>query len=155
MRTARDVMHRPPPTTAPETPVQNAAAQILRDGVDGLCVVDGDRLIGVVTTMDLLVRGKAPHIPPVFVFLDLVVPIENPLRSTEEIERMTARDVRGLMTTEVQVATPDTPVGEIVRWMMEQHLSLIPVVEHDRLVGVVTKPAMLREAYGLSRAPSE
>jgi CBS domain-containing protein len=155
MRTARDVMHSPPPTIAPETSVQTAAAQVLRDGVDGLCVVEGDRFIGVITTMDLLIRGKAPHAPPVFVILDVVFPIENPLRTSDELDRITARNVGGLMTTEVQVATPDTPVGEIVRWMIDKHLSLIPVIEHGRLIGIVTKPAMLREAYGLGRAPSE
>ena len=155
MRTARDVMHHPPATTTPETAVRTAAEQILSAGVDGLCVVDEGRLVGVVTTMDLLVHGKAPHVTPVFVFLDMVVPIENPLRTTDEIGRMLARDVRGLMTTDVQIATPNTPVSEIVRWMMEQHLSLIPVVEHEHLIGVITKPAMLREAYGLGRAKAD
>jgi CBS domain-containing protein len=44
-----------------------------------------------------------------------------------------------IMTREVAVVTPDTPVGELARLMVDGGFSGIPVVVGKRLVGLVTE----------------
>ena len=69
---------------------------------------------------------------------------------------ITDRDIRGQMgrvdTTEVRVAmsenpptvTPTTPVHDAAQILFEQKLDGLPVVENERLVGVITNSDILR-----------
>jgi CBS domain-containing protein len=48
------------------------------------------------------------------------------------------------MTCEVVSVRPDTPLAEIVALMEAQGIKRLPVVEHDRLVGIVSRADLLR-----------
>lgn len=54
---------------------------------------------------------------------------------------MRASDV---MTTEVLSAAPDTQVAELARLMLERRISGLPVLDHGRLVGVVSEGDLVR-----------
>jgi CBS domain-containing protein len=60
----------------------------------------------------------------------------------------TAR-VDEIMTRDVVAVHPDTPVGELVRILLERDLRSVPVVDDDRLVGIVTNRDLVERA-GLS-----
>ncbi|MBX3249082.1 MAG: CBS domain-containing protein [Myxococcales bacterium] len=53
-RTVREVMQPAPPTVGPDEPAELALARLLERGVSALAVVDGERLVGIVTERDLL-----------------------------------------------------------------------------------------------------
>lgn len=148
MRIARDVMGPVQATVLRVTPVSEVAALLRDRAMDGVCVVDGDHLVGVVTAMDLIAREKPVHVPAVVVLMDLVIPLEGARRTEADIAKITARTAGELMTTEVTAAAPDTTLTEVAGWMVERHLSMIPVVDGGRLVGVITKHDMLRAAFG-------
>lgn len=46
--------------------------------------------------------------------------------------------IQDVMTADVSFVTPDTPILEIARKMREDDIGSTPVVENDRLVGMVT-----------------
>jgi CBS domain-containing protein len=46
--------------------------------------------------------------------------------------------IRDVMTTDVSYVEPSTPIREIARKMSEGDIGSTPVVENDRLVGMVT-----------------
>jgi CBS domain-containing protein len=149
MRTAADVMNRDPITVRPDLPVQDLANLLLDGKNDGACVVEDGRLVGVVTTMDLIYREKRVHLPTFFWFLDAMIPLESPFRTQREVAKIAAATVRDLMTTTPIVAEPSTLVDAVASMMIDHHVSLVPVVDQGRLVGVVTKAGMLREAFGI------
>ncbi len=83
-----------------------------------LPIVDGNRLVGVVTHRDILrVAGRLGR---------------------SEKERIVARDI---MTEEVYTVTPDTPVVEVARQMFSRKLGCVPIVdgENHKLVGITTE----------------
>jgi CBS domain-containing membrane protein len=47
--------------------------------------------------------------------------------------------VKEVMSTDVITTTPDTPLVEVARVMMERKIGCLPVVENGRLVGIVTE----------------
>jgi acetoin utilization protein AcuB len=53
-RPATEMMRTDPVTVAPETPVPQAVTRLLKHSVSALPVIDGDTLVGIVTTRDLL-----------------------------------------------------------------------------------------------------
>lgn len=46
--------------------------------------------------------------------------------------------VSEIMTKGVKVVTPDTRIPEIARRMRDEHVGALPVLDNDRLIGVVT-----------------
>ena len=68
---------------------------------------------------------------------------------------MTARD---LMTPEPASCTPDTPIPDVARLMVQCDCGQIPVVEHDdrkKVVGVVTDRDIVCRTIAENRSPLE
>jgi nucleotide-binding universal stress UspA family protein len=57
------------------------------------------------------------------------------------LERLTVGEV---MTRRVLIVEPEAPLAEAVRQMLEQKIGALPVVEHGRLVGIITEIDVLR-----------
>ncbi|MCX7926224.1 MAG: GGDEF domain-containing protein [Fimbriimonadales bacterium] len=53
--------------------------------------------------------------------------------------------VREVMTTELMVATPQTPLRTVAEWFQRQRQTVMPVMEGDRLVGLITVFDLLAE----------
>jgi CBS domain-containing protein len=51
-----------------------------------------------------------------------------------------------IMTPDVISAGPDTPLTELVRLMLEKGISALPIVEHGRIVGIVSEGDLFRRA---------
>src|SRR5579872_542157 len=47
--------------------------------------------------------------------------------------------VKEVMTSEVITTTPDTPLAEAARLLVERKIGCLPVVEAGRLVGIITE----------------
>lgn len=146
MPTARDVMHAPAPAVPPEMTVQALYDWLRERDLDGACVVEAGELLGVVTTMDLVYRDKALHLPTFFVLLDAVLPIGG--TSEHEVRKITGRTVADICTRDVVTVPADTDVRTIASRMVEEHLSVVPVVDGERLLGMITKDDVLRAHFG-------
>jgi len=147
MQTAGEVMQESR-SVSPTLSVQELARLLLEERLDGVCVVAEDgALAGVVTSMDLIYQEKALHLPTFFVLLDGVLPLDSPWRAERELDKISGAQVADIMTTDPVFVRPETPLEEVATLMVERHISIVPVVADERLVGVVTKPAMLRAAF--------
>lgn len=142
MKTARDLME-PPVRIDPSAGVRELADLLLKTQADGACVVSGDRLVGVVTTMDLVFKNKRVHLPTLLAVLDAVIPLGRMRDVEEEMEKIAAATVGELMSDEVKSVGPDAAMDEVATLMVEGHVTLVPVVDDDRLLGVVTKRGLL------------
>jgi CBS domain-containing protein len=131
----------------PDLPLRELVELLLREHADGACVAEGDRLLGVVTTMDLVFQEKQVQLPSMLAVMDFVIPLEPPDRLRRELDKISATRVRDLMSTGLYIVDGDTPVAEVASAMVDRHLTLVPVVEHGRLIGMVTKPALLRAVF--------
>ena len=109
----RDVMTPNPKTVTPNDSIQNAA-RIMRDEDTGAVpVVDNGRPVGIVTDRDIVIRAVADG-----------APLNGP--------------VREIVTGTVVVATPDMSTREASELMSEHQVRRLPVVENERLVGIVS-----------------
>jgi diguanylate cyclase (GGDEF)-like protein len=55
------------------------------------------------------------------------------------------KTVREVMTTELLVATPQTPLRVVAEWLQRHRQTVLPVVEDERLVGIITVYDLLSE----------
>lgn len=145
MKTARDLMQAPL-TVAPSIGVKDLANLLLRERVDGACVVDGDRLVGVVTAMDLIHREKSVPSMGNFSFLDALIPVSPDAQA--EVERMFASRAGELMSQPPITVQAEDLLVHIADLLVDRHLTVLPVLEHGRLLGMITKPTLLQAIWG-------
>ena len=109
----RDVMTPNPRTVGAEESIQNAA-RIMRDEDTGAVpVVDNGRPIGMITDRDIAVRAVADG-------------------------GQVSRPVREFVTSAVVTATPEMSTREAAQLMSEHQIRRLPVIENERLVGIVS-----------------
>ena len=120
----RDVMASPVVTVGPGAALKEVASLLVERRINAVPVVDaGDRLIGIVSEADLLsletgqvaaAGGAPPH-------------------SAGEVMRQS-----------VYTLTGDTDATAAARLMLRHRLKSVPVVDGDRVVGMVTRRDLLR-----------
>jgi CBS domain-containing protein len=126
-----------PKTVGPDTALKEAARDMVRLGVGGLPVVDGDGLIvGMLGERELLRtlsgylqggRGegaRAPGVPAV---------------------RATVRDA---MTRQVLCVSPDQAIADVSSMMTNKDVDRVPVVRDGRIVGMLTRGDIVRKLLG-------
>lgn len=110
------------------------ADDIMRLGrVRHMPVLDGERLVGILSNRDLLAASltKALTFEP-----------------AHRRAFMRAVDVRETMTKDVVTVGPDMPLAEAARIMIERQIGCLPVVKGEgRLLGLLTETDLLRAAY--------
>jgi CBS-domain-containing membrane protein len=139
---AADVMTRDILSVGPETPVAEAIGLMLDDRVSGLPVIDDvGQLVGILTEGDLLRRGETGterHRPR---WLEILM---GPGRLASEYVRTHGRKVEDIMTREPVSVAPETPLDEIVELMERHRIKRVPVLEGEKLVGIVSRADFLR-----------
>lgn len=129
-------------TVTPQDSVE-AVIRVLREHeLPGVPVVnDGGRCVGIVTEEDLVLRDSSAdlHLPHHIDLMGGVVFLE-PLKHFEDrLRKAFASNVEDMMTADPVTVAPEASVGEAARLIAERKHNRLPVVDHGRLVGVVTR----------------
>ncbi len=135
----RRFMTSPAIAVEPGLPAPELARLLAERGISGAPVVRDGELLGVVSIKDFLPRlGLAKDATPMALVAGL---ISGSLCTLADLSGLTAGE---LMTAPALSVGPDTPVGEAARLMEGARINRLPVVENDRLVGIVTRDDMVR-----------
>ena len=145
MKTAADIMTPDPVTVTPETTLREAARLLLEGHFNGLPVVEDGRLAGLITRSDLVSLGRKVYAPGYFLLLGGAVPLQLPGRFEHAVERMTATTVGEVMTAEPCTVSPGTSLEDLATTMVERRWYSLPVVEGERLVGIVGMEDLFRQ----------
>ncbi|HHN65983.1 MAG TPA: CBS domain-containing protein [Nitrospirae bacterium] len=146
---AADIMTRDVITVTPETSVEELGRLFIERDISGAPVVDSEgRLVGIVTENDLIKKERPFHIPTIIRIFDAIIPIESDSRVEEEIKKMTATTVQDICTRDVITVDVDTTLPEIAEIMTEKGVHLLPVMDGDRLVGIIGKKDVIRAISG-------
>ena len=145
MLKAKDIMTRDVITVTPETEVTAIARILLEKHFNGLPVVDENgNLVGIVCQSDLIAEQKKLPIPSVFTILDTFIPIYPPGKTEKEIQKITAMKASQTMTRNTVTVDPETGLDEIASIMVNKSIHTIPVVENNKLVGIIGKRDILK-----------
>lgn len=115
MKTARDLMTSPAECLAPDETLVDAARMFSKYDVGSMPVVDGDTLVGVITDRDIVVEGVSKN-------LDL---------TDTPVSRIMSKSVITVQVTDDAEA--------VARVLADNQIRRVPVVDGDRVVGVVSQ----------------
>ena len=145
MKTAKDIMQKEVISITPETEITRAVEILLTNHINGVPVVDEDgNLKGILCQSDLIFQQKNISLPPILTFLDSIIPLASSKKLEHELEKMAAVTVAQAMVKDPVTVTPDAPVSDIAALMVEKHFHTIPVVQEDKVVGIVGKEDVLK-----------
>jgi signal-transduction protein with cAMP-binding, CBS, and nucleotidyltransferase domain len=114
MQKVRDVMTATPLVLDARAPVQDAARHMRDHAVGDVLVTDGERLCGIVTDRDLVVRALADGYDP----------------KTTTVGQVCSRDLVAVEADDDVQHAVDTMRGRAIR--------RVPVIDQGRLAGVVS-----------------
>lgn len=112
----REVMHPDPVTVSAGTSLKEAYKIMEEKNIRHLPVVDGEKILGIVTDRDLRLATS--------------VLSKYPFDTSSAVEKV--------MSHPVQTAHPSDPIEIATRTMRELKIGCLPVVEDGQLVGIVT-----------------
>lgn len=121
-KSIRDAMTSNPRGVETATPIVEAARLMKSEDVGSLPVVEGDRLVGMLTDRDVVIRVVAEG---------------------KDVESTTAGEIasRDLVTVD-----PQQELDEALRLMAQHQVRRLPVVEEDgRLVGILAQADVAQE----------
>jgi CBS domain-containing protein len=133
-----DVMTQRPRAVAPQTPLTEVAQLMESDDVGSVPVVEGERLVGIVTDRDIVVRAIAKGKDP------------------------TGMPASDISSRELVTVHPDDDLSDALELMAQHQVRRLAVTADDRLVGVVSQADVARQGKdketgqvveGISREP--
>ena len=144
MLKAKDVMTTNPITVTPDMEIINAAKTLLENRINGVPVIEKGKLVGILCQSDLISQQKKFPMPSLFTFLDGFIPLQSNKDIEKTVKKIAATVVRDAMTLNPVTVTPDTDIEEIAGLMIDKNFHTIPVVEKNRLVGIIGKEDILK-----------
>ena len=147
----KNVMTPNPVTILVHDKVSKAAAILRKNRIGGLPVMDGDRIAGMITESDILSLLDTGELSD-----DLWLPsplevIEVPVREFINWEKTKSalsdignKEVYDVMSTDVVSIDVDADIEEGASLMLNNGIARLPVLENNRLVGIVTRLDLVR-----------
>jgi CBS domain-containing protein len=140
--TVRDIMEADVPRIAPSDSVETVLNVMREHELPGVPVTnDAGRCVGIITDADLVLSedGSDLHLPHYVELFGGVVFLEPLRRFEERLRKAFSSTAADLMTADPVTIGPDATVHEAARVISDRGHNRLPVVEHGRLVGVVTR----------------
>jgi CBS domain-containing protein len=142
----RDIMDADPASVTVADSVETVL-HVLRDhDLPGVPVVnEGGRCVGIITEEDLVLTDENEdfHMPHYFQLFGGVVFLESVSHWEERVRKAFAATAEDMMTADPITIEPTATVREAAKLIARRKHNRLPVVEHGRLVGVVTRVDVL------------
>ncbi len=110
----KDIMSKNVRVVRPDTPAQEVVATLDKFNIDSVIVVQKDKPIGIVTIRDVVRRLSMEYVAP---------------------RILSAREMMSSPLTTINV---EATVDEAAKLMAKNNVKTLPVMDNDRMVGVVS-----------------
>ena len=133
-----EIMNRDLVTVDKQASLRRARRILDQHRIRHLLVMEGKRLVGIVTDRDL--RQAAPS-------------SKSPLTTSERQEFMDELKVLEVMSRKLITASSTTTIREAAKVMVSEKIGCLPVVDGNQLVGIVTQADLLEMLVRGEQAP--
>ena len=138
-----EISHDEWPTLGPDETVEGTIKLFAESGISGAPVVDGGRLVGIVTEGDLIFRDADIKAPGFLDILGGLIPLGSWDEYRKEALKSAGVTVDEVMTRELITISPDASLAEASTIMADKRVKILPVAEGDALQGVITRMDIL------------
>lgn len=146
----RDLMTSDVVVVEAEERLEQAAKKLRKHGISGAPVVEGSKVLGVLSEADLLEVLEEKDVsfftvlPSPFEVFELPVRVklglEKAAKRTGQVAKMRVKEV---MSEGAITIPPESDISEAARIIRERDINRLPVVEKGKLVGIITRADLL------------
>lgn len=147
MKRVRDVVNTNIQTITKDTLVGEIVSIMKEKKLGKLPVLDEDKIVGVVSRNDILVKqGKSP-VPPVIAFWEIMIALPNSKGFKEKMKKFISFKAEDIMDKDFYTADIDDELEGVVTNMLDKNYNCVLVLENKKLVGIVTKSDLINKCY--------
>jgi CBS domain-containing protein len=144
----KDVMSKNVITISPEDSISDAIEKMAKNNISGLIVVEGEKVVGVISESDVLrvFKSEIPEISTsTSATLSIFLILEKGIKAINEMKKIGKLKVKNLMSKRVFYVKPEDTILEAARIMSKKDVRRLPVIdENGKLVGVISRTDILR-----------
>ena len=131
-------------TLTSDNTVKEAANLMLDKNISIIPVIDSDnKLLGVVTQSDFI--GKKVEVPHAIMGIKQIFGETFHSKNVEDVfAAVRDKKLGDVMTTNLKTVTPEETLNHVLNVLINNNLKRIPVVEGDKLVGVITRRDIMK-----------
>ncbi|KGK98128.1 histidine kinase [Methanococcoides methylutens] len=151
----KDIMSSSVIVCSPEDSISSVAQLLKKEDISGVPVVSGSNVMGIVSEGDLLKLLEIPEhgglwLPSPFEVIE--IPIRE-LISWEDTKKMLSdvgsKPVSDIMEKEIITVSLESSVEDASRSMTKHKVNRLPVLDGDKLVGIITRGDIIRGLAGI------
>lgn len=149
----KDAMTKYVITLSPEETIRDASEKFAMKNISGAPVVDeSGKVVGILSEADILHMLGTYYTQNNVVFLptpfDLIeIPFRQVITFTEAkvaLEDISKKKVKEIMKKNVITVTSDAPVEYAAELMIEKKVNRLPVIEKEKLFGIITRGDIIK-----------
>jgi CBS domain-containing protein len=141
--TVGEIMETDWPTLGSESTVEDAIRLFAEARVSGAPVVEDGRLLGIITEGDLIFQDAEIRAPGFLDILGGIVPLGDTEEYRKEALKSAGVTVGEVMTSDPITVAPEATLAEAATVMAERRRKILPVVDGERLAGIITRMDIL------------
>lgn len=150
---AREIMNKDVILLQEDTTIEEVAEILTKNKISGAPVVNKEgKMVGLVTEGDLLQRETNPRAPGYLNILGAFIYINGLERFREDLKKIAATKTSEIMTTNVISVDSGTKVEKVAALLMEHNIKRVPVIEGDRIIGIISRADIIRAMAGIAGA---
>jgi CBS domain-containing protein len=139
-------------SVGPDSTVREVADILMTRGISAVPVIDGERLVGIVSEGDLIRRAEigTAEVRHRSWWLRL---FEGNSALAAAYVRTHSERVRDVMTRDVITVAEDTPLSEVAALLEDNRIKRVPVLREGRPVGIVSRANLIRALAAAKARP--
>lgn len=143
MKKVKDVVNRNLITVSPSSSFEEVI-NIMKKGVGKVPVLENEKVVGIITRDDILVKeGKFP-LPPVIAFWEVMITLPGNKEYQEKLNKFSSYKVEDIMSKVKMYSSLEENLEDVVTEMLNKKISYTLVLEDEKLVGIVTKSDLIK-----------
>lgn len=143
MKKVKDVVNRNLITVSPSSSFEEVI-NIMKKGVGKVPVLENEKVVGIITRDDILVKeGKFP-LPPVIAFWEVMITLPENREYQEKLNKFSSYKVEDIMSKVKMYSSLEDDLEDVVTEMLNKKISYTLVLENEKLVGIVTKSDLIK-----------
>ena len=133
---AHEIMTTEVTTFRPSDELLGAARTLFDRRWQGAPVMEGDRIVGVLSLADVVALKRSVRSPQPLILLDALIYF-GLTRFEKEMKEVAAMTVGDAMTAPATTVAPDARISDVAALMVDKGLTTLPVVKDGKLVGLI------------------
>jgi CBS domain-containing protein len=151
MKKVRDFMNCNVICLDPENSIFDAAKIFSEKNISGAPVVKDGKIVGIISISDIirfismkLQKAETPLPSLSLLIFEFIKSSKDYLTFKKEMKKISKVKVKDVMSTRVVCISPEASIIEAASLMEKNDVNRLPVVENDKLVGIIAREDLVK-----------